>query len=422
MNWGEPTTWTRIFWHISGKQYSVWFLKSPFSLLLVHFQRFLQLWIDQFTPYLLPLGILGIFYIFKKSKGVGFLLLSIFLLNLFYGLNYDIPDIDAFFLPSFLITALWVGSGIFLLMEIVPKGISILFLFLPLIPLISYYGKSDKSRNWIAYDYGMNALRSIEENGICLTNNWDIYSPVLYIQNVEGRRKDVVMIDKELLRRSWYLNTLKREYPWLMRRSREEVLDYEEYLDQFERGTLKSPAEIQRRFIRMINSFIEKNLEERPVYTTFINGLDQDAPFIGLEMFKVPRGLAYQFQSASGEDSLRIWDDLPQADFSLRGAFDDKVYKDERTRIRLRDYSRMGFERGAFLFQRGRFNEALRNFQWTLRWDRENLLTRLQLGHTYLQLEEVEKAREEFQRVLAVDPGNAEARRGMERVDRKAGE
>ena len=140
LNWGEPKTLTQFFWHISGKQYKVWFLSSSPSVLIQHLQQFLKIWFDQFTPYLLPLCILGIFLLFIKSKGIGLLLLSIFLLNLFYGINYDIPDIDAFFLPLFFITAIWVGGGILIIMSVLPKGFSLLFVLLPLIPMISHFG------------------------------------------------------------------------------------------------------------------------------------------------------------------------------------------------------------------------------------------------------------------------------------------
>jgi tetratricopeptide (TPR) repeat protein len=418
LNWGEPKTWMTFLWHITGKQYNVWFLKSSPVILLEHFRKFVQLLSEQFTPFILPLGILGIFSIFKFAKSIGFLLLAIFLLDIFYGINYDIPDIDSFFLPAFLITVLWIGSGLFLVLIHLPRRLTYIFLLLPLVPLIVHFHKSDKSENWIPYEFGMNALRAIEDNGLCLTKNWDIYSPVLYIRFVEGKRKDVVMIDKELLRRSWYLNSLKKKHSWLMERSRTEVSDFEEYLDQFEKGTLTDHFEIQKRFIRMINSFLWKNIETRPLYTTFVNGNDQDAPLIGTKWLKEPRGLVYQYVSPQERKNLPAW---KNEFLNLRGIFDKNIYKDERTRIRQRGYHKMGVERGIFLFQMDQFSDALRSLKWTLKWQTEELISRLYMGLAYLELGEYENAEIELGKVLLKDPGNEVANSGLEELRRREG-
>jgi hypothetical protein len=393
----------------------VWFLKSPPALLLEHFRRFVQLLSEQFTPFVLPIGILGIFSIFRSAKRIGILLSGIFLLDVFYGINYDIPDIDSFFLPAFLITALWIGAGLYLILMHLPRRLSFLFLLLPLVPLIVHFHKSDKSNNWIPYEYGMNTLRGIEGNGICLTNNWDIYSPILYIRHVEGRSKDVVMIDKELLRRSWYLNSLKKEYAWMMERSRSEVSGFEEYLDQFEKGTLTDHFEIQKRFIRMINSFLWKNIETRPLYTTFVNGVDPDAPQIGTKWLKEPRGLVYQF-TPQERITFSPWDN---DSLNLRGIFDDDIYKDERTRIRQSLYHQMGVERGIFLFKLGRFADALRSLKWTLRWQNDELIARLYMGLAYLELGEYDDAEIELGKVLSKDPENEAAKKGLEEIQRR---
>jgi hypothetical protein len=68
-----------------------------------------------------------------------------------------------------------------------------------------------------------NVLNAIAPNGLLLTLDWQVASPMLYAQEIEQRRRDVKVVDINLLRRSWYFDYLKHAYPGLIERSRDRL-------------------------------------------------------------------------------------------------------------------------------------------------------------------------------------------------------
>jgi hypothetical protein len=129
---------------------------------------------------------------------------------------------------------------------------------------------------------------------LVLSYQWDYWvSAANYFQLVKGVRPDVVVVDKELLRRSWYLTELEYRFPWLIRESQAEVNAFRNELFKFEHDQPYTPAIIQARYEAMIMSFIRRSFSSRPVYVT----AEIESEFTrGLE--RVPQGLAF-----------RIWND-----------------------------------------------------------------------------------------------------------------
>lgn len=418
LNWGDPKSLVNLFRHVSGKQYRVWMFSSSLTLLRSHFGRFLRLLIQQFTPFLLPFSLVGILAGFRRRAWFGGLPAAIFLLDLVY-INYEIPDIDPYFLPAFMVMAVWIGAGMsasarlfkerFPSRRLLSHVLSVVLIVLSLIPLFAHYPERNRTGDYIAYDYGVDVLRSVETNGICITNDWDIYSPILYLRKVQGIRRDAVMIDKELLRRSWYFGYLEKEYPWLIERSEREVQSYLELLAHFENGTLKDPKEIQERFIVMINSFISRNLPERAVCLTFTDGFDRDAPRIGEDYLKVPYGLVYRL---GGEP-----EEFDYQSLFPRGGLDPSVRKDERTALKLSAYPRMVMERAVFEMRRNRFARAIPLLRDGLKWNWQPALFHRDLGMCYMGMGNYKRAWEEFAAVLAIDPQDKRAQQAMAAVE-----
>ena len=114
------------------------------------------------------------------------------------------------------------------------------------------------------------------------------------------------MIDVLLLRRSWYFEYLRRAYPDLIERSRSEVDGYLTNLlrwDQDPDAYKKSAAlteQISSSYQRMLQSFVNKELEIAPVYVTpelILMKKSQEIDFINwlTRTFQaIPRGLVFQ--------------------------------------------------------------------------------------------------------------------------------
>jgi hypothetical protein len=131
------------------------------------------------------------------------------------------------------------------------------------------------------------------------------------LQRFEGLRPDVVMIEKELLRRTWYVRAVQRQYPEIAEKCRNEMEAFLEDLEQFESGKPYNQIRIQTRWIAMLNALIEKNMSERPVYLT--TDVLQTEPEVATAYRKVPQGFALRI---SQQDTL-----LPMGDFEHLRSF-----------------------------------------------------------------------------------------------------
>ena len=90
------------------------------------------------------------------------------------------------------------------------------------------------------------------------------------------------------------------------------------------------PDVIEAAYISMLNSFLTKNFQTRPLYNDLVGG-----PRIGESFLGVPEGMVFSFK-----DSLKYYPyDFPA--FRLRGVLDPGLYKDDRTLSNLRKYSIM---------------------------------------------------------------------------------
>ena len=94
---------------------------------------------------------------------------------------------------------------------------------------------NNRRRYFIAHDYVDNLLKAIAPNGLLLTLDWQVVSPMFYAQEIEQVRPDVKVVDINLLRRSWYFDYLKHAYPELIERSSEKIDVFVENLKEWER-------------------------------------------------------------------------------------------------------------------------------------------------------------------------------------------
>ncbi len=406
INWGNPATLERFIWHVTGKQYAGKMFSSDLAALKRHLGYFARLLFGQYTPFLIWLPLLGLAVSLRKVAGR--VLAAVFVLNVIYSVNYDIPDIDAHYIPAFIAGAFGVALALqFFFRKKVRRPLLLLGAGAMVIPLGFNYSICDMSRNRIAYEYCDNHYKSIDFGGLCLSSTWDLYSVVLYMRHVEGKRRDAVMINKGLLRASWYFDYLKREYPATYADSEREIESYLEELAKFERGTLERPEEMQKRFIAMGNSLIENHISAGPVYTTFVNGQGMDTPEIGKRFQKVPHGLVFEL-TEDGQGAPFDWSSL-----ELGSSFGARIHKDQRMQSDLVHYPIMMLLSGIALIEGGMYADARTALQNALSIDPANLSAKLHLGRAELMLGQYEEAIRAFEEVLRKDPRNELALQGI---------
>jgi tetratricopeptide (TPR) repeat protein len=391
MNWGDPRTLERFWWHVSGRQYQVFFSPS-IDTMLRQLTEFVRLAGREFGPWWLPVGLgvaaVGLAAAFKNDKWTFWFLALIVLANLPYALNYEIAeDKDAYYLPTFFAMSIAAGLGMDALTRAAasirflsshPGVLPAALIIVPLISLLSGLPYNNRRQYFIAHDYVDNILAATEPGGMLLTIDWQVYSPMLYVLEIEKRRPDVIAIDLNQLRRSWYFDYLNRSYPELMDKTRMKVDAFLEHLRRWEREPdlydrdLALNQGINTSFNEMILAFISTQIQAAPVYLTQELVVGADGQYRDLTKALetsyqfVPQGLAFELLTS------REFSNPSQPRLLTRGLADGSIRFEREDVVSVKVlpvYLAMIFNRGRYLAANGRHQQAIEAFEEALALD-----------------------------------------------------
>ena len=173
--------------------------------------------------YFLPLalGILGLVWHYKKSKRDA---LIVALLFFFTGLAIVIylnqtpmqpRERDYAYAGSFYMYSIWIGFGVVALLDLLRRfftnkllaGTALLFAFVagPGILIYQNWDDHDRSERTWTRDMAYNYLQSCEPNAILFTYADNDTFPLWYLQEVEGVRTDVRIVNLSYLQSDWYI-------------------------------------------------------------------------------------------------------------------------------------------------------------------------------------------------------------------------
>jgi hypothetical protein len=241
--------------------------------------------------YFLPLllGILGMVYQFKKQAKDAWV---VFLFFFFTGIAivlytnhkpFEPRERDYAFAGSFYVFAIWIGLGVYALVDYLKLfdkkmatiGVGALCLLLvPGIMAKENWDDHDRSNRYIARDIAMAYLDSCEPNAILFTNGDNDTFPLWYVQEVEGYRTDVRVVNLSLLNTDWYIDQMKRK-----------AYDGEPVPFTFEREQYKFGT-------RDVVYFRDIGVKGRWMLDDFMNWIKSDAPNT---RFKAMGGQEIQF-------------------------------------------------------------------------------------------------------------------------------
>lgn len=178
--------------------------------------------------YFLPLlvGLIGLYWHTRKDPHRAFALFTLFAMTglaIIFYLNqtpFEPRERDYAYVGSFFAFSIWIGIGATALLSRVPsrlpspvwaqRGVLGLLLFaLPVWMAMENWPSHDRSHNYVARDYAWNLLQSVEQNAILFTNGDNDTFPLWYIQEVEGVRTDVRVVNLSLLNTAWYIKQLR---------------------------------------------------------------------------------------------------------------------------------------------------------------------------------------------------------------------
>jgi hypothetical protein len=296
MDWGNPSTLSKLLAHMSGRQYSVWIFSST-EVAVRQFSYFLSSVPGEFVVIGLVFAVIGIVALWRAHRTTAIGTVVMFVSCIAYAVNYDIHDIDSYFLLAFVCIGLWGACGLFVVGEWLGSfggwgkmWAPAIVIVLGLVPAFVHFREVDESHDYLVEDYTRNMFSSLKPGAVILSYQWDYWvSASHYYQLVRGERMDIAVIDKELLRRSWYFRVLEIRYPWLIEQSRAEVDAFLKELFKFEHNLPYVGQVIESRYAAMIQSFIAKSMVSHPVYVT----PEIEAEYTGFWR-RDPEGLAYR--------------------------------------------------------------------------------------------------------------------------------
>jgi len=179
------------------------------------------------TYYFLPLllGLIGLFFHLDKNVRDFWVVMSLFILTgvaIVIYLNqtpYQPRERDYAFAGSFYAFSIWIGigvAGIFRILNsklkanlsaIIAVGIS--FLVVPMLLAIENWDDHDRSGRYTARDIARNYLNSCDKDAILFTVGDNDTFPLWYVQDVEGVREDVRIVNMMLFNMDWYIDQMR---------------------------------------------------------------------------------------------------------------------------------------------------------------------------------------------------------------------
>jgi tetratricopeptide (TPR) repeat protein len=204
LDWGEPRTFSRFLNHLMDAKdasynasFPGWFTIGKMSL------DSLRLLSDQFSPFGLILGGIGLFFLWHRDRACFFLTFGIALIHWIFFIR--IWKMAFLYLPLFLIFALWIGMGVFSLGKVIAvrpwkkvrpgfqRALSWAWVGSIVFTIIFQYALhkpfSGKGDYYVAYALGKEMLGSLPPQTLLFSN----YSTMLFhgLQAVENFRPDV---------------------------------------------------------------------------------------------------------------------------------------------------------------------------------------------------------------------------------------
>ena len=179
--------------------------------------------------YMLPLllGLIGAYFHYKRHNKDFWVVLLLFVLTglaiVVYLNQYPLQprERDYAYAGSFYAFAIWIGIGVAGLIEWISKKKSVVtagavvlvtLLLVPGLMARENWDDHDRSDRFTAPAFARNFLNSCLPNAIMFTNGDNDTFPLWYIQEVEGYRTDVRIVNLSYLTADWYIEQMQQTF------------------------------------------------------------------------------------------------------------------------------------------------------------------------------------------------------------------
>ena len=327
------------------------------------------------------------------------------------GIQREVRIRDYFYTPAFVYAAVLIGIGIRALLghvgmvmarlqlpvEKSTACIAILTIAFPLIPFTYHYESHSREGNYIPYDYAYNILQSCDDGGLIFTNGDNDTFTLWFLQEVEGIRKDVRVINLSLLNTNWYIKQLKHLEPRVPITLTDETIDALNIQAWDDReveiagiswtvpraGILRNDIGFLRVQDLMILHILEQNNWKKPVFFAVTVSPEND---VGLDEHMQLEGMVWRVVQKPNPDLM----DLDRTQHNLwnvyqyRGIADPAVYKNKQIQTLLRNYTASFHQLALNRWKRNENDQAIAAVEKYLEYNITNgVLERLMLIQFY---------------------------------------
>lgn len=235
MDWGDVERLSGFLDVILRKQFGLGSRAYSIDRALLQGGYYFGLLREQFAIPGLLLGIIGALLFAKRSFWPFLFTLALFLIHgiltvlILNPPPSDLFSMDVMVIPSFAVFALWIGMGILFAYSgvtslfvrnltnkrerVIYVSMTTLLLTIPVYVACANFHKNDESRNTFAHDYANDVIQSVAPNGVLFVEADLSLFPIWYLQYVEGKRREVAVLDVDMLMLPWFKAQLKEKYP-----------------------------------------------------------------------------------------------------------------------------------------------------------------------------------------------------------------
>ncbi|MEN8158196.1 MAG: DUF2723 domain-containing protein [Bacteroidota bacterium] len=176
-----------------------------------------------FLPFLL--GLIGLFFHLDRNVRDFWVVMSLFILTgvaIVVYLNqtpYQPRERDYAYAGSFYAFSIWIGIGVAGIFRILHTKLSanlsaivalvVSFLAVPTLMAIENWDDHDRSGRYTARDIARNYLNSCDKDAIIFTVGDNDTFPLWYVQDVEGVREDIRIVNMMLFNMEWYIDQMR---------------------------------------------------------------------------------------------------------------------------------------------------------------------------------------------------------------------
>jgi tetratricopeptide (TPR) repeat protein len=444
INEAAPDNWKNLRDQLERKQYgesNMFVRRGPLSAQLdkEFWRYFSRQWplfpTDRLWGAMLPLmlGLAGGVWQARRSR-TSFLVTGMFLglttVGMIAYLNFtdhEVRERDYFFQSGYHAYSLWITLGAAWLVTWVRDSFTagrvqlaatvacaLLMAAQPFLLMKNLWFTHDRRGNQVALDYAYNMLAPLAPNSFVFTNGDNDTFPLWYIQQVEGVRKDVRVVNLSLLNTDWYIRQLRDEEPKVPIQ-----LD-DKTVDMLGIGILQDHATGEYVYTNrfMVDHILQQartpdgRWTKQPYFAVTVPdhmGLDKHFTHEGLVFRVNTDSTSIDFDEVATRKALYEtfrYDGLFKAD----GSYDSTIYKDENASTLSRNYASAHLQLAHYYRRMRQTPKAIAEWERVERMFPGSIDVLLPLGSSYVEAGDTAKAIGIFTRLAQVHPNDVEVR------------